>query len=133
MNYQALVQNAIAFIILVLLVLCLWFGFSAGRDIARSTYTLKTVASIQQGLDYFYSDQGRYPTKAEYDNQQLMNMYLTSFPPRSFMTKNCSPHIGYSSFRQLSFALEFCLPRSRNNLIKGKNTVTEKSPVVQTE
>jgi hypothetical protein len=131
MSHQRLIQNSIVVVVLIILTLCVWYGFRAGRDIARTRVTATNVASIQQGLEFFYHDQNRYPSLTEYEDSKLMDIYFNNFPPEHFMYETCTPSYQYSTFRQLSFALDFCLPRSMGALVKGKNTITEKSPLLR--
>lgn len=133
MPHQRLIQNTIVIIVVIVLIFCVRWGFSAGRDIARTKITAANVASIQRGLDFFYSDQSRYPSISEFENLDYMKVYFDNFPPQNFKYELCSPHYAYTTFRQLSYQLDFCLPRSKGNLVKGKNTITEKSPFLEAQ
>lgn len=129
MNYQRIVQNTIALVVLFFLVLCIWYGYKAGFAIAQTRFISLNTRALQKGLDYFYQDQNRYPTEAEFKNTELMKRYFVNFPVPNETIASCGPSITYASYRQLSFTLDFCIPRSTGNFIKGKNSVTEKSPL----
>lgn len=128
MNYQRIVQNIIVTVIVIIFFVSVGGGFKAGRNIARTRSTATNVEALQRGLNLFYQDQNRFPTTNEFQNAELMKNYFVHFPPISFTDKTCNQSFSYSTYRQLSFSIEFCLPRSYGGFNKGQNTVTEKTP-----
>ncbi len=130
---QRVVQNIVAAFVLLALCSCLWFGFKVGRDIARTKYAVKNVYEVLEGLEEFFLDQNRYPTATEFANVDLMQKYISNFPPKKFVQKTCTNGFTYATYRQVAFTLEFCLPRSRNEFSKGKNIVTEKTSIKESD
>lgn len=125
---QKIIQNVLTSVVLLLFLFSVARGFFTGRDVARAGHIAANANSIMHGLDLFYNDQNRYPANEEFWSRQVMGEYFDNFPPLTFIQKNCGETYGYSSYRQLSFELTFCLPRAHDFYISGKNVVTEKTP-----
>lgn len=120
------VRGAVIAIILLILFLTSFFGFRAGRDLAKSTLTLQQVQGVLQGLDYFYSDQDRYPSPTEYESKGVMAWYLSPIPVPGVVSKQCPTTITYDTFDERAFTLRYCLPRATAGQAAGAHQLTER-------
>lgn len=101
-------------------------GARAGKDAAQSDAIIKTVQNISIALDYFYSDQNRYPSVLEFDEQNIMLSYLNIFPLPNFVSELCPENFIYKRNSASVASLSFCLPRSVKPYAQGWNALTLK-------
>jgi hypothetical protein len=107
----------------VVLLLAIFWGASAGQQLAESTAISQTAQNLVSGLKYFYKDQNRYPTATEFADQNTMLNYFTVFPPENFVSKNCTQNFIYKRTDVTDFSLSFCLPKAVASYQAGWNTV----------
>lgn len=118
---------AAAFILFVLsIVMGIFAGVATGKDEA----TYKNVSAIFDALNFYKTDQDRYPTEAQFNDQQvLIPFYMSSIPKPENIEGICSNfnNFKYSQQKASSFSLDFCFEKGAYGLGKGFHTVTEKS------
>jgi hypothetical protein len=96
-------------------VILLWSftaAFRSGKNVAQSEFVLQTADSLATGLEYFYNDQGRYPSALEFMDQSIMVNYFTVFPPVEFMSQTCQSNFVYKRPTLKNYQLNFCLPKA---------------------
>lgn len=111
----------------IVTVAVLWMAIVNGQRSAQSRQIVKDVESITQALEYFYQDQGRYPSINEFDDQNVMRQYLSNFPPQQFVSGICDKSIDYVNTFRSDYELRFCLPKSVKGYRTGWNAI--KSPL----
>lgn len=107
----------------ILVLIGFWWALASGSRAAKSKQILKDVAAIQEGLEFFYDDQERYPSTDEFADSNLMRGYLSEFPPQQFPSAKCSQTYQYINTFAQSYELRFCLPAAKNGYQAGWNTV----------
>ncbi|GAC1413084.1 MAG: hypothetical protein NVSMB66_4040 [Candidatus Doudnabacteria bacterium] len=117
---------AAAFILLVLsLLLGIYSGVASGKD--QATY--KNVSAVYEALNYYNTDQGRYPSEVQFNEQKiLIPSYLSAMPVPENAEGVCSSakDFKYSQQSPDSFRLDFCLQKGAYGLGKGFHSFTEK-------
>jgi hypothetical protein len=81
------------------------------------------VAVLQRGFQYFYNDQGRFPTALEFSDTNLMRSYMTNFPPQQFVSGPCEKSLEYKSATSQTYELQFCLPKGKSGWPAGWSVV----------
>lgn len=120
------VRGTIVVIILFFVFLASFFGFRAGRDLAKSSATLELAHVTMRGLDYFFSDQDRYPSPLEFGESQSFGTYVSRVPLPSFISKQCPVTTTYDTFDERAFEFTYCLPRASGDQTAGIHTLTER-------
>lgn len=120
------IRNAVIALILVILATISFFGFRAGRDLARADLAVKQTAATMKALDYFFSDQDRYPTATEFGDPQTFGIYLSQVPIPLVASKQCPRPLAYSTFNQRTFVMRYCLPREFQGQLPGAYDVSER-------
>jgi hypothetical protein len=108
----------------VILLLAVFLGASAGKQLATSETIIQTAQNLSAGAQYFYNDQNRYPTASEFADQNTMLNYFNVFPPQNFVSKNCSQSFVYKRTDDSNFSLSFCLPGAFGAYQSGWNTIS---------
>jgi len=108
----------------VVLFLVIAKGLSAGQQIAQAQIVTQTAKNLSVGLQYFYSDQNRFPSAVEFADQNTMLNYFSVFPPADFSSANCSQSFIYKRLNDSNFQLDFCLPRAEGGYTAGWNVIT---------
>ena len=120
---QNILRLLTVLIVAVILLLCIITGWSSGKKYSEAETVYKNTASLNQALNFFYSDQNRFPTALEFAENNLMLNYLTAFPPIEFISSNCQQSYVYKRNTKDSFQLSFCLPTALLGFNKGWNTI----------
>jgi hypothetical protein len=117
---------AAAFILFVLaLVLGIFSGVTYGKDKA----TLRNLETISIALKYYNSDQDRYPTAAQFNDQRILTpVYMKDMPTPQNATGICSANteFQYSQKKPSEFTIQFCLRQGADGFSKGQHVLTEK-------
>jgi type II secretory pathway pseudopilin PulG len=113
-----------ALIMVVFLLLSIVLTWNSGKNSAQSRLVLTNASGLQKALDYFYSDQDRFPTAQEFADRNIMINYANLFPPVNFVSKSCSQSFVYKRASKNNYSLSFCLPKKEGNLKQGWNQVT---------
>lgn len=108
----------------VILLVAIFYGVSTGKKIAQSEMLIKTARSAAQAAQYFYQDQNRYPTPAEFADQNLMLNYMSNFPLPDYASSGCNQSFVYKRSDVNSFQLSFCLPISSGSYQAGWNNLS---------
>ncbi len=106
----------------VLVVLCAW-GWNNGLKASRSKTIIKDARAIQEGFKHFRTDQNRYPTTGEFEQENVMRAYLSNFPPQSFPSEGCEKSFDYYSANPEVYELRICLPKAASGFAAGWNTL----------
>lgn len=120
------IRLAILVVVLVLFVTACSYGFLAGRAIARSELVVGQTRSIMHALNYFFSDQDRYPGEAEFNDPGVMRTYMSALPVTQVLSKECPKPFTYETFDRKSFTFVFCVPRGFEAWTAGQHSTTEK-------
>ena len=107
----------------VVLFWSIFSGINVGHKVAQSKAISQTAKNLNLGLQYFYSDQNRFPSATEFADQNTMRNYFSVFPPADFISSNCSQSFVYKRINEDSFQLNFCLPLANGAHQAGWNTV----------
>jgi len=101
-------------------------GIASGQAQAQSFVLAANAQSLAKGLIYFYSDQERFPSAVEYqDNRQIMLSYFSDFPPANLPSSECQQSFIYQRPTVNTFQLSFCLPQALNSFSSGWNAVDQ--------
>ncbi len=112
----------------VILLLTVSAGADEGKALAQSEAVLNNAGSLAKGLHYFYGDQQRYPTAAEYSGDaNLMLNYFNAFPPRDLSSGQCPLSFDYQRPTAQTFKLDYCLSASWSGFLAGWNQVNQDS------
>ncbi|MDB4939855.1 MAG: hypothetical protein JWO40_280 [Candidatus Doudnabacteria bacterium] len=118
---------AAAFVLFVLsIVLGIFSGVASGKDQA----TFKNVGNISNALQFYYSDQDRYPTETQFNDQKiLIPFYISAIPKPENAQGVCAgvTDFKYTQQNAGSYKLDFCLVQGTAGLSKGMHTLTEKT------
>jgi hypothetical protein len=110
----------------VILLLVIFGGWAKGKNQAQATLGLSNAQEIAKGLQYFYSDNNRFPSAAEFqDNRNLMLNYFSSFPPADIPSAQCPQNFSYQRPTPVTFKFNFCLPSAQGDFSAGWNQLTE--------
>lgn len=110
----------------VILLLSLLWGAASGQKLAQSGAVAANAESLSKGLGYFYRDQDRFPSAAEFlDDKNLMLNYFNDFPAANLPSAQCPSSFVYQRPDVQSFKLNFCLPAAWGNFPAGWNQLTE--------
>lgn len=132
LNLEALAQTKQQLIILIaafiLFILAIIFGIMSGRWSAKANADYQNVMHLNAALNYYFSDQDRYPSADEFYNQKiLVPQYLTSMPIVAGTGGVCAGYdqYFYSQSEPARFSLKFCLLKPVASLSKGPHELTE--------
>jgi len=127
LNSRKLWQVLTVLIAAVILFWVILAAVGSGRTKSKTELVLKNVESINTALEYFYSDQDRFPSVLEFGNANIMEVYLDPFPPAEVVSDNCSQSFEYKRPKINSYELSFCLPKEADGFNEGwnKKTVTK--------
>jgi hypothetical protein len=126
-NFKINTNIAIIFsslLVAVLLFVAILRGSSAGKDTAQATAVIGTAKNITTALDYFYSDQNRYPNVSEFGEQNIMLNYLNVFPVPNFISAVCQESFVYKKDSASTASLSFCLPKASGAYAQGWNVLS---------
>lgn len=98
-----------------------WLGYRSGKQQAQSRLTIANAQALKQGFEYFYSDQDRFPSPAEFTDSNLMGIYYSVFPPKALAVKNCPQTFRYQNSGPRNYILAFCLPQASGGYVLGWN------------
>lgn len=110
------------------LLLAILLGANSGRTAAQAQIIAQTASNLSSGLNYFFSDQNRFPTATEFSDQNLMLNYFSTWPPVDFGTGACSQSYIYKRVSANSYQLSFCLPQATGKFQQGWNSVNGQPP-----
>ena len=113
--------------VLLLTVILLWeivSGMKSGKNLAEARVIAANAGQISQGLEYFFSDQDKFPKPIQFQDRNIMINYFSAFPPQEFPNKGCSKTFQYQQLAEKTFELDFCLPMAFQNSHSGWNKIT---------
>lgn len=120
------IRTIILSVVVFFLALSSYFGFSAGRDLARSQLALDQTTAVLQSLGYYFADQDRFPSQTEFSDINAFGPYLSAVPLRSIVSKQCPTPAVYDTLNKRTFTFSYCLPRAFRDQSAGRHTVTER-------
>ncbi len=115
-----------AFILFVLMII---WGIFSGVALGKDQATYKNVETLNNALHYYFSDQDRYPTATQFNDQQiLVPLYMSKMPQPVNVSGICgeSSQFEYSQKNSQTFNLNFCLRKGAYGLSKGIHNLTDK-------
>lgn len=109
----------------VVALLIAWFlvrgAWHNGQARAKSAATLADAVQVNAAVDYFYGDQGRYPTTLEFSAPDSFGIYLNPFPPRQLTSGECPATLEYRNPGSGEYALYACLSKASGGVPTGWN------------
>lgn len=120
------IRFGVLFVVVIVLITVCSYGFFAGRALARSELVVGQTRSIMRALNYFASDQDRYPGEAEFVDPGIMRTYLSAMPVTHVPSQECPQPFTYETFDRKNFTIVFCLPRAFDAWTAGQHSTTEK-------
>ncbi len=108
----------------LLFILIIFFGVQSGLRRAQSGTVLDNVTELNQAIDYFHSDNNRYPSAVEFASSASMGTYLEPFPPRQFVTDTCQQSYSYRYINQQSYELSYCVSADVRGITEGSHVLT---------
>ena len=107
----------------VFIILGVW-GAASGKARARSELVVNQAGAIANSLDFFYSDNGRFPTADEFYTSDIMLNYLNRYPQASdAVSETCPQTLAYSRPNLSNYVLNFCLASGSGGYKKGWNQI----------
>jgi choline-glycine betaine transporter len=119
----AIVRTIAIALVGILFVITVLFGVRSGVRRAQSYAVLDTVAQVKQAVDYFYSDNNRYPSAVEFNAASSMGTYLQPFPAHEFRSAGCQQSITYRYTNQQQYQLDYCIPSDVQDSTAGTHTL----------
>ncbi len=113
----------------ILFVLAVVFGIFSGVAQGKDRATYENVETLNNALQYYFSDQDRYPTAAQFNDQLiLLPLYMSAMPEPKNASGLCEDYkkFEYAQKNSKSFELKFCLRKGTKGLSKGSHVLTEK-------
>lgn len=99
-----------------------FFGILNGKKQAKSALILNWVSEETLALEYFYSDNNRFPTADEFARPEVMENYYVKAPEEvNIQTEQCPEILRYTRPRPENYELYFCLPRAQEGYNLGLN------------
>lgn len=102
-----------------------FLGWSRGTAQAQAQVTFEQAKQIKQAMDYFYGDNNRYPTDAEFTDPSVIGGYFRNYPIEQFSTAPCPQSFVYKQLSPASYQLNFCLESPVSGYPAGWNGVVE--------
>lgn len=96
-----------------------------GRIQAQAEATASESQELLKALDFFYNDQGRFPSAFEFTERQdknILKAYTENFPPKQISSQTCTESFRYERVTQKSYKLLACVPVATSGLMQGWNT-----------
>ena len=100
-----------------------FLGLQRGVEAAKAAMVYHTASVLRQGLDYFFSDQDRFPSVVEFNHPNILLTYFTHLPDNVSQAAICPKNFVYKRLTANSYELDFCLAQNVGNLGKGWNKV----------
>lgn len=114
---------------LVLFFLSAIWGIYAGYQYGKSKATYQSVSHLYDALNFYYQDQGRYPSADQLYNQSILTAYnyIGNLPKPDDATGKCSEYKDfiYTQSKPSDFSLQFCLLKPVGGYSSGLNVITE--------
>ena len=108
-------------IVAAVLLLAVMLGLASGKNLAQAKTVVASAQALTKAFEYFYNDQGRFPTAVEFTNQNVMLNYLSAYNLPVFASKICSESLLYKKTLSGGYELDFCLPAAAENYAQGWN------------
>ncbi len=119
-------QNiSITFLTVFVVTLLAWGAWNGVRA-ARSRTILNNAKAMTQGFAHFYTDQQRYPSIVEFQDNNVMRAYITNYPPQEFISGACAKNFEYLNPSAKSYELRVCLPEGVDGYRTGWNSIKTK-------
>jgi hypothetical protein len=119
-------QNLIKYFVVgglcLIFLLSIFLGFIAGKNKSASGVVASNTLQVKKALAYFYNDQGRYPTEAEFSDRGSFGLYISQ-PLSNFSAGSCKNLIVYTILPTHQPELLACMPSSSTGFKAGTNTI----------
>jgi len=123
-NSKKFWQTLTVLIAAVILFMTALLAVNSGKIKSKTELVLKNAESTSKALGYFYSDQDRFPSALEFQNANIMRVYLDPFPPAEVVSGNCTESFEYKRPKINMYELYFCLPEAQAKFNKGWNKIS---------
>lgn len=105
------------------------WGVYAGNQYGKSKATYVSVSHLYDALNFYYQDQGRFPSADQLYNQSVLNAYnyIGNLPVPDDATGICAPYqkFIYTQSTPRDFSLQFCLLKGVAGYPAGVSTIKE--------
>ena len=108
----------------VVLFFSLKFAYGSGKSKAQAETVVTNAQEVVKGLDYFYSDQNRFPSVEEFKDSNLMVSYFSTFPVPFIESSKCQDNFVYKRQDIGKYQLNFCLAARITGFKAGWNEFT---------
>lgn len=110
----------------VILISSMYYARSQGSTRAQAEATFHESQELSKALEFFYNDQGRFPSAVEFtesSEKNILKIYTENFPPKQMPSKVCTESFKYERITPKSYKLLVCVPVATNGLLRGWNTL----------
>ena len=108
----------------LLFILTIFFGARSGLRRAQSMAVLDNVTQLKQAIDFFRSDNNRYPSAVEFASAATMGVYLEPFPAHDFISDVCQHSYTYRYVNQQRYELSYCIQTGVRGVTEGTHLFT---------
>jgi len=105
-------------------ILSIFFGLNSGKNLAASQRVATDAGEISRGLEYFYSDHGRFPDLQEFLDNNVQLRYFSSAIENKSKTGGCRENFVYKRTALKTYELNFCLSSGVLGYRQGWNKIT---------
>lgn len=109
----------------VIFIYSMQLAVARGRIQAKAEAIASESQELLKALDFFYNDQGRFPSAFEFTERQdknILKAYTENFPPKQISSRTCTESFRYERVTQKSYKLLVCAPVATGDLAQGWNT-----------
>jgi len=110
----------------VIFIYTIQHAFSGGRTDAQAEAVFKESQELSKALDFFYNDQGRFPSAFEFtesSDKNILKVYTEHFPPKQVRSQTCTESFRYERMTPKSYKLLVCISARVEGLVRGWNTL----------
>lgn len=108
----------------VIFIYTLQVAYINGKTKSQAETVIRNSSEVVKALDFFYADQGRFPSAHEFleiPEKNVLTTYMHSFPPRSYDSGTCSQSYKYEYVSAKSYSFSFCISVDSGAYHKGWN------------
>lgn len=119
---QNFIRVGVVGVVILVCALSVWWGVVGGKQKAQGALIAHNTDQVKQAINFFYRDQDRFPTVAEFSDRGGLGLYLSSQLPE-LSVAGCDKAVSYSILANKQPQLSVCLPRSSGGYKAGINTI----------
>ena len=123
---QNLINYFFVFLAAALFVFFVFRAINSAKLEKQSEAVVRNAFTISRGLQFFSSDQERFPQALEFENAAVMQDYFSVFPPEEFVSQECPKTWAYTRPTPGNYELSFCIPKATGGFARGWNKIAGK-------